>query len=98
MFRDEIELLSGRLINGSLTPTIFMLMKNTQDPDKLFKDLGVERRNQIDQEHRTDRVSGPDYAGGFSIEEWIARTGQPVSLSGNAEDAVRPNEDKSRRR
>ena len=41
MLRDDVELLSGRIVAGPLTPALFLLLKDTEDLDKLCKDLHI---------------------------------------------------------
>ena len=53
MLRDDVELLSGRIVAGPLTPALFLLLKDTEDLDKLCKDLHIERSEEVDNPHRS---------------------------------------------
>ena len=82
MLRDDIELLSGKIIIGdSLTPTLYLLLKDTRDMPRLCKDLnidygGVERdcalRNAGEPSTDTDR--------GFDLMAFLNQYGRPVYL------------------
>ena len=97
MLRDDIEIISGRLIRDHVTTTLFTMLRDTKNPDKLFEDLGIERRRFIDSYSGATAVQGQVATGGLSFEEWLSRAGQPVTVQRNAKDDVRPNENKKRR-
>ena len=80
MLRDDIELLSGRIVDGPLTPAIFLLLKDTADMQKLCTDLHIERGEELDNSHRAAAQSGPLASGGLSLSDWLANNAQPVSL------------------
>lgn len=80
MLRDDIELLSGRIVAGPLTPALFLLLKDTEDLDKLCKDLHIERGEKVDSSHGCATQSGPAATGGFSLSDWLTNNAQPVSL------------------
>ena len=80
MLRDEIELLSGRIVAGPLTPALFLLLKDTTDMKKLCEDLHIERSEELDNPHGTVAEPGPNASGGLSLADWLANNAQPVSL------------------
>ena len=80
MLRDDVELLSGRIVAGPLTPALFLLLKDTEDLDKFCKDLHIERSEEVDNPHRSTSEPGPVATGGFSLSDWLANNAQPVSL------------------
>lgn len=80
MLRDDIELLSGRIIEGSLTPALFLLLKESQDIEKLCNDLRIERGTVCDNKQCGAAESGENAIGGFNLEEWLANNAKPVSL------------------
>lgn len=80
MLRDDVELLSGRIVDGPLTPALFLLLKNTEDMEQLCKDLHIERGEERDNPHRASAESGPLASGGLSLSDWLANNAQPVSL------------------
>lgn len=80
MLRDDVELLSGKIIDGPLTPALFLLLKDTKDMRKLCMDLHIERGDDIDNPHRAPAKSGPLASGGLSLADWLANNAQPVSL------------------
>lgn len=80
MLRDDIELLSGKIVDGPLTPVLFLLLKDTKDMCKLCEDLNIERGEEVDHPHGAAAQSGPLASGGLSLSEWLANNTQPVSL------------------
>lgn len=80
MLRDDIELLSGRIVDGPLTPALFLLLKNTEDMKQLCKDLHIERGEEIDNPHRAPTKPGPLASGGLSLSDWLSNNAQPISL------------------
>lgn len=78
MLRDDIELLSGKVISGSLTPVMYLLLKDSDAFDVLCRDLGVEVTD--DNINNKPTNTGPVAVGGLSLTEWLANTGQPVTL------------------
>lgn len=80
MLRDDIELLSGRIVDGPLTPALFLLLKDTKDMRKLCQDLNIERGEEIDNPHGAATQPGPLAVGGLSLSDWLANNAQPVSL------------------
>lgn len=80
MLKDDIELLSGRIIEGPLTPVLFMLLKDTKDMSSLCADLNIKRGEEFDNPHRAIAESGPLASGGLSLTEWLANNAQPISL------------------
>lgn len=80
MLRDDIELLSGRIVDGPLTPALFLLLKDTKDMPKLCQDLNIERGEEIDNPHGAVTQSGPLAVGGLSLSDWLANNAQPISL------------------
>lgn len=80
MLRDDIELLSGRIVTGPLTPALFLLLKDTPDMEQLCKDLHIERGEKFDSTHRAPAEPGPLASGGLSLSDWLANNAQPVSL------------------
>lgn len=80
MLRDDIELLSGQLIEGPLTPALFLLLKNTNDMSKLCRDLHIERGESLDHTHGAATEPGPHASGGLSLTDWLTNNAQPVSL------------------
>lgn len=80
MLRDDIELLSGRIVAGPLTPALFLLLKDTQDMCRLCADLHIDRGEEIDNPHGAPTEPGPLASGGLSLSDWLANNAQPVSL------------------
>ena len=80
MLRDDVEVLSGRIVAGPLTPALFLLLKATADMEKLCKDLHFERSEEIACPHRSTSEPGPVATGGLSLSDWLANNAQPVSL------------------
>jgi len=80
VLRDDIELLSGRIIAGPLTPALFFLLKDTQDMPQLCRDLNIGRKCADDSAHGIPAQQGKDACGGVSLDEWLTNNAQPVSL------------------
>lgn len=80
MLKDDIELLSGRIITGSPTPALFLLLKDSPDMDKLCNDLKIERRSVHDNTLRNTSEPCAHALGGLSLEDWLANTAKPISL------------------
>lgn len=80
MLKDDIELLCGRIIDGPLTPALYLLLKDTKDMRKLCADLHIERSEEIDSTQGNDPQHGPLASGGLSLKDWLAHNAEPVTL------------------
>ena len=80
MLRDDIELLSGRIIEGPLTPILYLLLKDTHDMQKLCDDLKIARSGRVDITDGQVTQSGPLASGGLSLTDWLSHNAKPVSL------------------
>lgn len=80
MLRDDVELLSGKVLEGGLTPALYLLLRTTNDMSRLCRDLGIEEEKADDNTPGTITQSGSNAAGGLSLAEWLSHFGEPVSL------------------
>lgn len=80
MLKDDIELLSGRVIAGNPTPALFLLLKESPDMDRLCNDLKIERRYLHDNTQRTTSEPCKNALGGLSLEDWLANNAKPFSV------------------
>lgn len=80
MLKDELELITGTLINGDVTFTVFNLLK----PSEVFEQVcdDVKRIRGESDVHLPDTT--PDtvenFGRGFDIVQWLSSEGQPLTL------------------
>lgn len=81
---EDLEALTGMLIQGPITPIIYNLLKDSPYKEDIleYKDLiSKERRDSINvskQNASTDISTEADSRSSF--EEWLADIGKPVTL------------------
>lgn len=80
MLMDDIELLSGKMINGDITPALFLILKPTAYMRELCHDLGMERMGTYDTTQRETPQQSKECYSRASLEKWLAITGEPVTL------------------
>lgn len=90
MIRDELELITGRLITGPITPVVFQLLKDGPCFDQVNKDLDLlKERGKLDANLHSDLGPTSEVFGdGFDVLRWVAEQGQSVTLPGDGEGTV----------
>ncbi len=84
MVKDELELITGRLIDGPVTPVIFQLLKDSPVFDQVCSDVKLlHGREQSDNTPRTEEVTFQNFGRGFDVLQWLADNGKPLALQGD---------------
>lgn len=78
MLRNDIELLSGRITSGNITPSIFLLFKESPYMNILCEDLNI--KEELDADTCRTATTTEETTGRVSYKEWIANNGELVSL------------------
>lgn len=90
--KDELELITGEMIAGSTTPTIFRLLKPSPMFDKICTELGIERReNSANNPTVSPDDSGEYFGSGFDFLRWLSGQDEVVTLPGDASGTAKPN-------
>jgi hypothetical protein len=79
MLKDDVELMLGRIMEGPLTPALFLLLKSTPDMGRLCKDLGIDWSVSDDSTCRSVGASA-NHGRRIDLQEWLSNNAQPISL------------------
>lgn len=80
MLREDLECLTGRLIQGPLTPIVYQLLKDSPYKEELRYTLSTRGREMDVDEQNTDTASTEITNSRPSLAEWISKHGKPISL------------------
>ncbi len=84
MIKDELELITGRLIDGPTTPVVFQLLKDSPVFEQVCSDVkSLHGREQSDSTPRTKEVAVQNFGRGFDVLQWLADYGKPLALQGD---------------
>lgn len=80
---EDLELLTGKLIRGDITPIVYDMIKDSGYLELFVSDYldymsDEEKKNVSEQNINND--SSEDTHRGFSFEEWLASEGEPVTV------------------
>lgn len=78
MIQRDIELILGRMVAGELTPSIFLLFKDTPYMDMLCADLGIKEEFHADTCGDAATTANDDSR--VNLKDWLANNGQPITL------------------
>lgn len=82
--REDLETLTGMLIQGPITPIVYNLLKDGPYKEDIlqYKDLISKERREIIDVSKQDQSSNTDEKADsrISFEEWLADIGKPVSI------------------
>lgn len=82
MLMTELEILTGKLIRGDITPIVFDLIKDSHFINDIFEltlDNGECDKNASKEE--VSRVTNNDCGIGPDFQEWFSNSVQPVTIS-----------------
>lgn len=80
MLKDELELITGTLIGNSVTPTIYKLLRDSPEFEKICKDIGVRRDVKDVSTPSSSEVGGVTFGDRFDVLRWLTEQGQLVTL------------------
>ena len=84
MLRDELELITGRLIAGPTTPVVFQLLKDSPAFKQVCADVRtIHRRGLSVSASSTKTDTGQNFGRGFDVLRWLADNGKPFSVQGD---------------
>lgn len=84
MILDELELITGRLIDGPSTPVVFKLLKDSPVFPQVCADVRLmHRREQSDSTPRAATTTVQNFGRGFDVLQWLADHGKSFSLPGD---------------
>ena len=90
MLRTELEMLTGKLIRGDLTPVVYDLIKDSPFKGDLLVYSSTAREETEDViETRLSRHTDNDGSFGIDFKDWLANEVQPISISRNEKDSRR---------
>lgn len=82
MLRTELEMLTGKLIRGDLTPVVYDLIKDSPFKDDLLEYSSTVREETEDViETRLSRHADNNGSFGIDFKDWLANEVQPISVS-----------------
>lgn len=81
MLRTELEMLTGKLIRGDLTPVVYDLIKDSPFKDDLLEYSSAVREETEDViETRLSRHADDDGGFGIDFKDWLANEVQPIAI------------------
>lgn len=84
MLRDELELITGRLIAGPTTPVIFQLLKESPVFEQVCTDVRlIHRRGLSVSTPSTKADTVQNFGRGFDVLQWLADNGKPFAVQGD---------------
>lgn len=87
MLRTELEMLTGKLIRGDLTPVVYDLIKDSAFKADLLEYSSTVREETEDViETRLSRHADNNGSFGIDFKDWLANEVQPISVSGYEKD------------
>lgn len=82
MLRTELEMLTGKLIRGDLTPVVYDLIKDSAFKTDLLEYSSTVREETEDViETRLSRHADNNGSLGIDFKDWLANEVQPISVS-----------------
>ena len=90
MLRTELELLSGKLIQGDLTPVVYSLIKDSPFLDDIFLYSSIQREDTADvNEEKVSGHANNDSNSRPAFAVWLSDEVQSISIPRNEIDAQR---------
>lgn len=84
MLKDELELITGRLIAGPITPVVFQLLKDSSAFEQVCSDVNImHRREQSDSTPRAEEATVQNFGRGFDVLQWLSYNGKSFSVPGD---------------
>lgn len=81
MLRDELELITGRLIpTEAVTRTVFNMLRPSEVFDQISEDVKSRRREVYADTPDPAPTASENFGGGFDILRWLSEEGESVTV------------------
>ena len=80
---EELEILTGKIIRGDITPLMYSLIKDSIFLDDFVKEYGdylTEENKENVNKQRENKHTNKDSDRGFDFEKWLSESSKPISL------------------